>query len=456
MTVASPIAEAAASGSLVRRLGANPVLLFAAFILVHLVVGLLNLFAPGNPLGDVSSVYKFWVDQVVTADFWVGVDSSWVYPIGAIVPMLAAYALYPIAEAIPGSGVTAASWQLYTSSWLALVLLLDLAALGVLTGWGRRRDRLAAGWWWTAFIAALGPIAMGRIDAVSVAVAMVGVVLIARSPRAAALVLTIAAWIKVWPGALVIAMVVAGRERWRVIVTAIAVTAAIAGFALSFGAGTNVLSFVTEQGARGLQAEAPISTYWMWRAASDVDDTRVYFDQTLLTWQITGPGSPQASALMTPLLLLVVVAVVLVALLARRDGASPDALLAPTALALVSALIAFQKVGSPQFVSWLAVPVVLGLLMHRAGRGAPFRLPAVITVVIALATHAFYPYLYGYLLGLWPVMLTALTVRNVLYFVLLGVALHGIRTASRWNADVAAEALTTGVKRTERGAHTLR
>jgi len=102
--------------------------LWAAFILAHLWLGLLNLYGPGYPMGDVTSVYKFWVDQLVINDFQVGIDSQWVYPILAFVPMLAALAF--------GS-------TLYASTWLSIVMLLNVTAFGILTGWGRRRDHNA-------------------------------------------------------------------------------------------------------------------------------------------------------------------------------------------------------------------------------------------------------------------------------------------------------------------------
>ena len=88
--------------------GRNPVVLWSAFILVHLWLGLVNLYGPGLPLGDVAIVYKFWTDQIFIGGFWVGINSSWVYPILAIFPMLVAAAFGP---------------EQYSSAWLSLVLL---------------------------------------------------------------------------------------------------------------------------------------------------------------------------------------------------------------------------------------------------------------------------------------------------------------------------------------------
>ena len=92
-------------------------------------------------------------------------------------------------------------------------------------------------------------------------------------------------------------------------------------------------------------------------------------------------------------------------------------------LALVVTLIAFNKVGSPQFMSWLAAPTILGLVM----RGAAWRTPAILVAVLAALTQVVYPYFYDWLLVAHPVMVGVLTLRNLLEFVLLGWALREIR-----------------------------
>ena len=97
----------------------------------------------------------------------------------------------------------------------------------------------------------------------------------------------------------------------------------------------------------------------------------------ILTYQLRGPGSVIAAAIMTPLLAIVV------GRAARRrrsrDPArdrGPAACCPPLALAITTALILFNKVGSPQFVTWLAVPIVFGLVASRTGRGPSFRVPS--------------------------------------------------------------------------------
>ena len=78
------------------------------------------------------------------------------------------------------------------------------------------------------------------------------------------------------------------------------------------------------------------------------------------------------------------------------------------------------------------MPVILGLISHRENRAASFRTPAVLVLVLAALTHVIYPYLYGYLLGLFPEMLAVLTIRNALLFVLLGWSVMALMRSARW------------------------
>lgn len=382
--------------------------------MAHLWLGLVNLYAPGLPLGDVTLVYKFWMDQALVANFWVGIDTMWVYPIVALVPMLAAYLFGP---------------DQYASTWLSMVMVLNAVAFGVVTGWGRSRERIGVAWWWVAFLLLLGPIALGRIDSVTVPLALVGVLLIARRPAVATVVLAVATWIKVWPAAVIAAAIIALRSRLHVLAAALLTSVVIMTIALTLGSGANLLSFVTQQTGRGLQIEAPVSTFWLWQVVAGVPGTFVYYNRDILTFQVDGAGVALTASLMTAVLALAVLSIALLGVRATRAGVAPGDLFPVLTLALVTALIAFNKVGSPQFVSWLAVPIVLGLATSSAGFGRSFRTPAIIGLVIAALTQLIYPTFYTSLLLADVPILIVLTARNVLLFVLLIWAVRAIVTA---------------------------
>jgi hypothetical protein len=391
---------------------ASPILLWLAFVLVHFLLGALNIFAPGVPMGDVSFVYKFWTDQAVVSHYFVGIDSSWVYPIVAFVPMMLARVFGPAN---------------YDGTWLSLVMILDAVAFAFIIGFSQRTKRASIAWWWLGFLVLLGPIAMGRIDSITIPLAIVAVLLISSRPRVASLLLTVATWIKVWPAAILLALFLACKTRATMITTAAITTFGIIAAALALGSGSNIFSFVNQQTDRGLQVEAPVSTIWLWMAAAHVPNALAYYDQTMLTWQVHGPGASTASALMSPLLAIAVIVVVLLAVRALRSGVEANELLPALTLAFVTALIAFNKVGSPQYITWLAVPVILGLTLNARA----FRLPMATVLVLAALTQIIYPYLYGYLLGLNPLMLSILSVRNLLVIALFAWSVWALWQSAR-------------------------
>lgn len=415
MTVGG-VREASVSRSMLRRLLSGRLALWVAFALVHGALVTLNLTAQGWPLGDVTAVYRVWAENAADGYVRMGIDAPWVYPILAFAPMAASLAL--------GS-----EW--YGQTWLAIIVLLDAVAFSILLG-NRRlaRTRRIAAWWWVAFLALLGPIALGRIDAVTAPLAITGLLWAAGRPRVASVLLTIAAWVKVWPAALLAALVLASRKRGDVVTVAVALSAGILGVSLLAGSGVNAVGFVAEQAGRGLQIEAPLAVAWLWQMVGGSTAVEIVYDRDILTFQIDGPGADAAAALTTPLMALGVVAVLLLGLRAARRGATLGRLLAPLALSFVVVLMLANKVGSPQFATWLAAPVILGLCLDPRR----FAVPAWLTAGVALLTHVLYPYWYGWLLVANPAFVLLLTAKIVLLVLLAGWGIRAVwQAGSDWD-----------------------
>ncbi|WFR66383.1 hypothetical protein P9139_16170 [Curtobacterium flaccumfaciens] len=153
---------------------------------MHALLWYLTSISANLPLGDVTITYRRWIETGQASGFWVGIDEDWVYPILAIVPMAAA--------AIGGVGSIGAGW-------LVLVTVLDAVACAFL--WRFRALGVRVVWWWLAFLLALGPIGLGRIDSVATVLALIGVAFVATRPAVASALFTAGAWTKVWPAALV-------------------------------------------------------------------------------------------------------------------------------------------------------------------------------------------------------------------------------------------------------------
>lgn len=396
----------------IRRL----LLLVGGFVLAHVVLLALALTGPNGPLGDVQAVYLGWARDAASGTGLSGITTDFVYPLLAAVPIIGALTFGDSA---------------YVSTWLALVTFGNAAAFVVLLhrAWRAtdRRFEIAA-WWWLAFLLLLGPIAVGRIDAVTVPLVIVGLLWVSNRPVWATILLTAATWVKVWPAAVIGALLVAGAHRARVVGVGLVMSAAIVlvavALSLSLGSAPHVFSFIAEQTGRGIQIESPVAGLWMWQAAAGLPGITIYYDFDILTYQVTGPGTMLAGALMTPLLGLVAVLVLLVGVRAQRRGAPWPRLFPTLVLALVLVLVVVNKVGSPQFSSWLAAPILLGLVLETRA----WRLPAVLGLAIAGLTQIVYPFFYDSLLAADPLLVAVLTLRNLLELALLGWALHRLWT----------------------------
>ena len=391
--------------------------LWTAFAVVHAGLAFLGIVvAPASSFADVD-LYRWWMHLGLDYATWPVLDGPWVYPAGALVPMV-----------LPALAGTTSSVG-YALGWCALVTALDAAATAALLGGaaaGERRSAAGA-WWWLAFLALLGPVAVGRLDAVVTPLMVVALLTTLRRPGVAAALLTAGAWIKVAPGALLLAVLAAARRPLRHVVPAAAVSAVVVGLVAAGGGLAHVASFLTTQGTRGLQVEAVGATPWMlargWR-----EDVAAVFNDELVTWEVHGPGVVGAVRLLDVLLVLAVAATAGALWLARLEGRGAEALL-PGALVLVLTLVVTNKVGSPQLLTWLAAP--LAVAMSRPGTTARrWRRRVGGTALVAAAlTQVVFPWGYPAMLaGEAPVTL-ALAVRNVALVVLLGLAVAGLAAA---------------------------
>ena len=368
---------------------ARAVAVWATFGLVHAVLIMENLFAPNGPLGDVQVTYPaWWIDALISGDY-PGLTAPGVYPFLALVP---------IAIATEGVG-----------AWFVLVVIVDAVALAFVA-----RRSLTAAFVWLAFQLALGPIALGRIDAVTVALAIIAVTILERSPRVSGVLVAVATWVKVWPVAVGLAAMRSARfasfATWS-IGTAIAL--AVAGIVV--GDSFSVFSFLSQQQGRGIQVEAVAATPWLWDAWA-AGQSVVTYSADIHTFEIVGPGTSLVAQVLTVAQVVALLAVGFALVANGRSATIASASFGYSLLVLVSLLVTTNKVGSPQFVSWFAVPLVATVLANAS------RATAVLVALIgsvAVLTHVIYPYAYFAFLELRTVPLMLVTVRNLTEIALL-------------------------------------
>lgn len=387
---------------------------FVAFAAVHAfsLALLLPRIMAGETYGDVG-LYRHWAFHGFSRGIWLGVDDTWVYPAGAMLPMIVAGLFGRPA---------------YLLAWFLLCVVLDLAAVLALLNSSAVRYGWQAACLWLSFTAILAPVAFSRVDGITGPLVVVGLVVAAASPMLASSVLSLATWIKVWPAAAVLALLIAARARVRVVLAGLLVSGVIVGVAAARGGLANVLGFLSAQDRRGMQLEAPLATPGLWQAVLG-GATTVEFDAGLHTMELRGSFTAPLAAAMNTLLCVAVALIALLMVAALRNDADRTQLLVTGTLALVGALIVFNKVGSPQFMIWLGAVIPVGAALN----GRRWVVPSALMVVIAVLTTLVYPILYTQLHeALHPGVALLLTVRNLLVVVVFAWAvrhLHMLRSS---------------------------
>jgi hypothetical protein len=409
----------------VRKFYENYLLLTVGALFAHLWLIWVGLHGIGTPMGDVLFAYKPWVDWMLDSGKLLGINAAWVYPYPAQIPIWISVLINP---------------NDFQTGWLTMITALDLIAISALVRFGRRDEqtslRYAAAWFWIFFLMALGPVSISRIDAFSVVLAIFGVLaLVSRKLNPSTGWLTFAGLTKIWTIAFVAPILVISKHRMRVLV-AVGVTGVITlGLGLLLGGNQHLFGFITDQQGRGLQIEAPVATPFIWAGLLGFGDGQIYYDQAMMTFQVAGAGTAEVASLMNAALFIALVITCFLAWRAARAGRHFREILPIASLTAVLDLIFFNKVGSPQYVTWLAVPIILGILY----RTEKWRTPIYAVTAIAILTELVYPVFYDSILAGQTFAMTFLLLRNLVYLALLVYA--NLRLSSLAKASVAGQPL---------------
>ena len=410
--------------SLLTRLGSSTaVVVVAWFVTRALLVGAATGLVPypDGPLviNDVK-LYAEWSDLLVTGRFPTG-DDMWQYPPAAGL----AFAL----AALLGPNPVAA--------FVGIVLAADLAITVILLVAGRRARRHAASgsggndaaWAWVIGGLLVGPVLIARFDVLPTLFAVIGLVLatgvaasIPASRRrnwvsaAAGAAFSVGALLKVWPALLLVSV---PRRALPAAIAGFIVAAAVVLLGVSLWA-DGAVSFLGEQGARGLQIESVGAWPFMVANAFAFDvPTEFRYGAMEVDLPITIPlGLAITVAGFAVLGMLAVLR-----LLGRLEGAAP----ADVALATVLISVVTSRVLSPQYSVWVVGVAAVTFLDPRSRS----RLAVWLLVPSVLVTQAIYPFGYGsFTEGAWWAVLLQ-SIRVVLLLAATVVAIVAVVRAPR-------------------------
>lgn len=280
---------------------------------------------------------------------------------------------YPPAALVPWLIASYMSWSYATN----FTILMGVCGIGCIALIATTLRRVDAGSWrlWAALLLfAVSPLVLGslygtRFDLWPTLLALGGLAAVVRErPILGGALLGLGFAAKLWPGALLpLALVHLWRRRGGAAAVdagiAFVVVAAVCFVPFAISEPHGLWSSISNQFDRPLQVESLGAAVLL---AAEHFGIASYTTINAGGGQaLTGPGTGLAANLLTAVEILAVVGIVIV--YARRRTHSPDALLMAAA-ATVAALIAFDKVLSPQYLIWL-VPFV-ALACGRTGIAA--------------------------------------------------------------------------------------
>jgi hypothetical protein len=334
----------------------------------------------------------------------------------------------------------ATSQPAYVAGWLLVALIMDAAFASLL--WRAGGSRMTPGLWlWFLVLPALGPLVLVMSDLVPAVATAAALLAVSRARHTlAGALLGVAAALKLWPlaGLPALALHGTGRQRrWTVVAFALTVLAMVLATLAAAGAQRLGSPLVWQQ-ARGLQVEALAALPFLWARHLDADARWTTPFTEFNCYEVLGPGVDIAlqASLIAMGLALIGLAILYVRALRAPAGVRGPALAAVILLVTVLAVVATNKVFSPQYLIWLAAPLAaLGTLP-----GSPLaRADGILFLAACTLTQLVYPLNYGALVNegqtsAW--VLAALTLRDLL-LVALGVRL----TVQAWRATAPDRAL---------------
>jgi hypothetical protein len=242
---------------------------------------------------------------------------------------------------------------------------------------------------------------------------LMGLALAIHRPWIASALLTFGAWIKISPAAVVVAMFAMSKRRWRdVVAPAAVVSLAVAAYYLIFHTeGGSLFGFLGNQSSRGLQTESVFAT--------PVIIARALSRQQIATWnndiasyESSGYGAHTLGLAATVLLPVVLAILGLLCYWARHMGMRALVL---ASYCLIYSMVIFNKVGSPQFQTWIAPAIVVGLAMGLDKK--VWRRLTMFSLFIAVLTQWYFPKNFFSFLEAKSFVFVPFILRNVLIVV---------------------------------------
>lgn len=363
-------------------------------------------------VGDVTT-YTHWAEQYLYHGEIPAHDTQWQYP-----PLLAPILVFP-------AWLTHSFGIHYLTGFTGMTFFADAVLIALLLWTAARRDTWSGPWYWILGVPLLGPIVYGRYDVFPAMFVVVSLALLGRGlPPAqgapgsrqlnnrrwlAGVLVGFGAAIKIWPGLTVFGMP-RSKRGWQTIATVVAsVLGSILVMSFFF---RNSLSFVKNQGGRGIEIESVWGIPWVLAKRlhlAHVTTNKVVYG----SFQVIANGHGATSALVTLTYYAALAAQVIgFAVMAywwwRKDWR--PAVVADATFVATLVMIVTSRVISPQYLIWLLAVAGFCLLYKDTTQ----RRSAVLVFVCLPLTQYEFPFDFSHLRSANLVPVMVVVVRDLL------------------------------------------
>ena len=356
----------------------------------------------GDPYSDVRYTYSAWANTFFQNGNILGINEPWVYPYIANIPIVLADWIWPAD---------------YMTGWFILSVNVNMLLIAYLLGWGKQMDRAKGAWFLITCIFLTGPVALGRLEVFSLALTVLAVIYYLKKRESLSMqFLSLATWIKVSPMAGIVTGFVTSDRRARFLLHMAIGTVSLVVIGLLLGGDQSLFSFISMQSGRGIQIESTVAIIWLIQMLLKVPGADVYYDNAIVTFQVTGFGVTEVASLMTLIQFGALAITIFLGFRAKRLGVDPNTLFAWMFLTATMDLLVFNKVGSPQYQLWIVGAVLFGILAKTAN----WKPMVWATILSSGITWLIFPIFYSSLLEGQPLGVALLVLKNIgLIFILV-------------------------------------
>jgi general stress protein CsbA len=351
--------------------------------------------------GDPSGYYSFVFDRALEGEVF-GVNSDWIYPIAAQLPILVA-------------GFIGQAFGSYLLGWTILVVTLNfIIILLIYRKYNFSHLNMA---YFSILLVATSAIFYYRLDIIAIFLSVIALIIYDKKKNLAYLLLVLGTLIKIWPIAIIFGIWLLSMSKVKDAISVAAYAVIIMSPALLIGGFSTAFHFVSKQSNRGVQMES------LFALPSLLKGEKAYYNQETFTYEVPLSGLEFMSSLSNLILIGTLIAIISFGIIKfwKNPATLNQAFLLGSMI--IIAFVLFNKVGSAQFAGWVLLVV---FIMRVFLKDYYSKYYVIFGALFVVASGMLVPYLYGQLINGEAISIIFLAIKHMSLIIMLGIMSYAL------------------------------